>query len=37
MGLFRNLAGEVRLRLTGADITASLTRINAAGILLRDV
>ena len=37
MGLFRNLAGEVRLRLTGADITASLTRINAAGIALRDI
>ena len=37
MGLFRNLAGEVRLRLTGADITTSLTRINAAGIALHDV
>ena len=37
MGLFRNLAGEVRLRLTGADITASLTRINTAGIALHDV
>ena len=37
MGLFRNLAGEVRLRLTGADITASLTRINAAGISLQNV
>ena len=36
MGLFRDLTGEVRLRLTGADIPGSLAALSRAGIIIRD-
>ena len=36
MGLFQDLTGEMRLRLTSADIPGALAAINAAGIAVRD-
>ena len=36
MGLFRTIAGEVRVRLTSADPAGTLAAINAAGIPIAD-
>ena len=36
MGLFRELAGQVRVRLTSADLTGSLAAISEGGIPIKD-
>lgn len=36
MGLFRNVSGQVRVRITSADITGCLAAVNAAGIIVTE-
>lgn len=37
MGLFRNLAGQVRVKLTSANISGAMERISNAGIIIHDL
>ncbi|MBQ8237016.1 MAG: sporulation protein YqfD [Oscillospiraceae bacterium] len=36
MGLFRNLAGEIRVRLTSADVAEALAAVSGAGIPIKN-